>query len=88
MNPFSEIGKNFAINHNVSFNVYDAITHKLKRHHEGHNAVTNSMLTGIGHYLLGDGTLNQGWDMLHMWIPKYISSSCSFLLLIFCTFNR
>ena len=58
MNPFSEIGKNFAINHNVSFNVYDAITHKLKRHHEGHNAVTNSMLMGIGHYLLGDGTLN------------------------------
>lgn len=73
MNPFSEIGKNFAINHNVSFNVYDAITHKLKRHHEGHNAVTNSMLMGIGHYLLGDGTLNQGWDMLHMWVPKYIS---------------
>lgn len=73
MNPFSEIGKNFAINHNVSFNVYDAITHKLKRHHEGHNAVTNSMLMGIGHYLLGDGTLNQGWDMLHTWIPKYIS---------------
>lgn len=73
MNPFSEIGKNFAINHNVSFNVYDAITHKLKRHHEGHNATTNSMLMGIGHYLLGDGTLNQGWDMLNMWVPRYIS---------------
>ena len=73
MNPFSEIGKNFAINHNVSFNVYDAITYKLKRHHEGHNATTNSMLMGIGHYLLGDGTLNQGWDMLHMWVPRYIS---------------
>lgn len=73
MNPFSEIGKNFAINHNVSFNVYDAITHKLKRHHEGHNATTNSMLMGIGHYLVGDGVLNQGWDMLHMWVPKFIS---------------
>jgi hypothetical protein len=73
MNPFSEIGKNFAINHNVAFNIYDAITHKLKRHYEGHNSVTNSMLTGIGHYLIGDGTLNQGWDMLHMWVPKYIS---------------
>ena len=73
MNPFSDIGKNFAINHNVSFNVYDAITNKLKRHHEGHNSVTNSMLMGIGHYLLGDGTLNQGWDMLHMWVPQYIS---------------
>lgn len=73
MNPFSDIGKNFAINHNVSFNVYDATTKELKRHYEGHNAVTHSMLLGIGHYLLGDGTLNQGWDMLHMWIPKYIS---------------
>ena len=73
MNLFSEIGKNFAINHNVAFNVYDAITHKLKRHYEGHNSVTNSMLTGIGHYLIGDGTLNQGWDMLRMWIPRYIS---------------
>ena len=73
MNPFSDIGKNFAINHNVSFNVYEATTKELKRHYEGHNAVTHSMLLGIGHYLLGDGTLNQGWDMLHMWIPKYIS---------------
>lgn len=73
MNPFSDIGKNFAINHNVSFNIYDAITHKLKRHYEGHNSVTHSMLLGIGHYLLGDGTLNQGWDMLHTWVPKYIS---------------
>lgn len=73
MNPFSDIGKNFAINNNVSFNVYDAITRKLKRHYEGHNSVTHSMLLGIGHYLLGDGTLNQGSDMLRMWIPKYIS---------------
>ena len=62
-----------SIKHNVSFNVYDEITGKLVQHHEGHNAATNSMLQGIAHYLLGDGVLNQGTDLLEQWIPRYIS---------------
>ena len=61
------------IKHNVTFNVYDEATGKLVSHHEGHNASTNSLLTGIGHYLTGDGILNQGTDLLSMYVPKYIS---------------
>lgn len=61
------------VKHNVTFNVYDEVTGKLVSHHEGHNASTNSLLMGIGHYLSGDGILNQGTDLLSMYIPKYIS---------------
>ncbi len=30
-------------------------------------------MTGIGHYLKGDGVLNQGYEMLSQFIPRYIS---------------
>lgn len=73
MNSFLDVAKNLSIQHNVSFNVYDNITGRLVQHHEGHNMATNSMLMGIGHYLLGDGVLNQGYEMLRQWVPKYIS---------------
>jgi hypothetical protein len=53
--------------------VYDEITGQLLQHHEGHNSATNSMLVGIGHYLMGDGVLNQGSAMLEHWVPQYIS---------------
>ena len=59
--------------HNVSFNVYDEVSHKLISKHEGHNMATNSMLTGVAHYLTGDGVLNQAWDLLRQWVPQYIS---------------
>ena len=61
------------VKHNVTFNVYDEATGKLVSHHEGHNASTNSLLTGIGHYLSGDGIFNQGTDLLSMYVPRYIS---------------
>lgn len=61
------------VKHNVTFNVYDEATGELVSHHEGHNASTNSLLTGIGHYLCGDGIFNQGTDLLSMYVPKYIS---------------
>lgn len=67
--PFRHI----AINHNVKFVVRDEMTNKVVSIHEGHNAATNSLLTGIAHYLTGDGVLNQGWHMLSSYIPKYIS---------------
>ena len=73
MNSALDIARNFSIRHNVSFNVYDEITGQLLHHHEGHNSATNSMLTGIGHYLIGDGVLNQGYELLSKWVPKYIS---------------
>lgn len=68
-----QCAKNLGIRHNVSFRVIDTITGKVVSEHRGHNAATNSMLTGIAHYLTGDGVLNQGYDMLSAYIPKYIS---------------
>lgn len=68
-----DTAKRIPFNHNVSIKVLDAFTGEVISSHTGHNAVTNSMLTGIGHYLTGDGILNQGWALLNSYIPKYIS---------------
>lgn len=65
--------KRMSIEHNVTFNVIDQETGKVVQTHEGHNAATNSLLTGIAHYLIGDGIYNQGYDLLSMYVPKYIS---------------
>ena len=65
--------KHIAMNHNVTFVVRDAVTHNVVSVHRGHNAATNSLLEGIGHYLTGDGILNQGWHLLSAYVPKYIS---------------
>ena len=61
------------ISHNVSIRVIDVISGKLVSEHTGHNASTNTLLTGIAHYLIGDGVLNQGYAMLDQYMPKYIS---------------
>lgn len=68
-----EIAKRLDLKQNVTIRVIEEATNKVVQEHVGHNAATNSMLTGIAHYLLGDGTLNQGSDMLTSWIPQYIS---------------
>lgn len=65
--------KRMSIEHNVTFKVLDATTDEVIQVHEGHNAATNSLLTGIGHYLMGDGVFNQAYDMLSRFVPKYIS---------------
>ena len=65
--------KQMAIEHNVTFNVIDIDTGKIVQSHEGHNAATNTLLTGIAHYLAGDGVYNQAYDMLSMYLPRYIS---------------
>ena len=65
--------KQMSIEHNVTFNVIDIETGKIVQTHEGHNAATNSLLTGIAHYLVGDGVYNQAYDMLSMYLPRYIS---------------
>ena len=65
--------KNIGIKHNVSLRVIDAYSGKVIQTHTGHNAATNSMLTGMGYYLIGNGVLNQGATLLSNYIPKYIS---------------
>lgn len=68
-----DIAKSLGFRHNLSFRVYDRATNRLVREYKGHNQGTNSLLTGIGHYLLGDGVLNQGYAMLSRFVPQYIS---------------
>lgn len=65
--------KQMSIEHNVTLNVIDVETGKIVQTHEGHNAATNSLLTGIAHYLVGDGVYNQAYDMLYEYVPRYIS---------------
>lgn len=65
--------RHITMNHNVTIVVRDAATMEIKTAHVGHNAATNGLLTGIAHYLTGDGILNQGWHMLSNYVPKYIS---------------
>lgn len=68
-----EIVKRLDFKQNVTIRVIDEPTGKVVQEHVGHNAATNSLLTGIAHYLIGDGVLNQAGDMLSSWVPQYIS---------------
>lgn len=68
-----QFGRNMRIDHNVQFRVFDRASGALVKTYEGHNQATNTMLTGIAHYLQGDGILNQGIATLGMFVPKYIS---------------
>ena len=61
------------IRHNVSLRVIDSRTGKVVQTHTGHNSATNTLVTGIAHYLTGDGVLNQGYHMLSQYVPRYIS---------------
>ena len=70
---FLDILKRLDLKQNVTIRVIDEPTGKLVQEFVGHNAATNSMLTGIAHYLMGDGVLNQGTDTLSLWVPQYIS---------------
>ena len=65
--------RNIGLVHNVTLRVIDERTGKVVASHSGHNNATNSMLTGIGYYLTGQGVLNQGSALLSQFIPKYIS---------------
>lgn len=72
MNSIKQVAKSLGLQHNVSIRVIDEPTGQIVKEYVGHNASTNSLLTGIAHYLMGDGVLNQG-DILSMWVPRYIS---------------
>ena len=71
-NPL-DIIKRLDVKQNVTIRVIDEPTGKVVQEHIGHNAATNSLLTGIAHYLMGDGVLKQGGDTLSTWVPQYIS---------------
>lgn len=84
MNDILQISKNLGIRHNVSFRVIDQITGKVVQEHQGHNAATNSLLTGIAHYLVGDSSAHtdsyrmfqtdEGFrSTINDYIPRYIS---------------
>ena len=60
-NPL-DIIKRLDVKQNVTIRVIDEATGKVVQEHIGHNAATNSLLTGIAHYLMGDGVLNQSQD--------------------------
>ena len=68
-----DIVKRLDVKQNVIIRVMDEATGKVVQEYSGHNAATNSMLTGIAHYLIGDGVLNQGGDILSLWVPQYMS---------------
>ena len=68
-----DIIKRLDIKQNVTIRVIDEASGEVVQEHVGHNAATNSLLTGIAHYLMGDGVLNQGGDLLSAWVPQYIS---------------
>ena len=68
-----EGAKRLDMRHNVSFRVIDPVRGKVVQEIQGHNASTNSLLTGIARYLIGNGILNQGPDMLSHYIPRYMS---------------
>lgn len=72
MNPL-DIIKRLDVKQNVRIRVIDEATGKVVQEHVGHNAATNSLLTGIAHYLMGDGVLNQGSDTLSSWVPQFMS---------------
>lgn len=71
-NPL-DIIKRLDVKQNVTIRIIDEPTGKVVQEHVGHNAATNSLLTGIAHYLVGDGVLNQAGDLLSAWVPQYMS---------------
>ena len=69
----NNISKSLGVRYNVSIRVIDQFTGECVQEHIGHNAATNTLITGIGHYLIGDSVLNQGQYTLSDYVPKYIS---------------
>ena len=67
-----DIAKSLGITHNVCLRVIDEPTGKIVTEHVGHNAATNTLLTGIGQFLLG-GSVTGAGELLRNWIPQYIS---------------
>jgi hypothetical protein len=70
---FDAAAKNLGMKQNVLFRVLNPVNNKVLREYKGHNQATNSLLTGIAHYLRGDGVYNQSVYTMTNYIPAYIS---------------
>lgn len=74
-----EIAKSMGISQNVCIRVIDEATGKVVQEHSSHNSATNSLLFGIGQYLIGNFVptegfgLHPGYVTLSNFVPKYIS---------------
>lgn len=73
MSDVLSVARQLRIDHNVCIRVIDEETGTIVSEHTGHNAATNTMLIGIGKYLIGNSTVGQGWDAMRQYIPRYIS---------------
>ena len=71
-NGVLDVAKRLDMRHNVCIRVIDEPTGDVVSEHFGHNAATNTLLNGIGHFLAGEGLMGQG-EILSSWIPQYIS---------------
>lgn len=69
----TQILKDTGVKNNVTIRVLESGSNRVVSEHVGHNCATNTLLTGLAHYLTGDGILNQGAYMLNHFIPRYIS---------------
>lgn len=65
--------KKIGVQNNVIMRVLDERTGAVLSESIGHNSATHTLLLGVAHYLKGDGVLNQGYEMLSRYIPRYIS---------------
>ena len=50
--------KGLGLEQNVIIRVIDPASNEIVSEHIGHNNVTNTFLTGIAHYITGDGVFN------------------------------
>lgn len=72
MQGIVETARYLGMEHNVCIRVIDEPTGKVVSQHVGHNSATNTLLTGVGQFLLGGSTTGAG-ELLQQWIPQYIS---------------
>jgi len=72
MQGIFQTAKSLGMQHNVCLRIIDEPTGKIVAQHVGHNAATNTLITGVGQFLLGGSTTGAG-ELLQQWIPQYIS---------------
>jgi len=72
-NDITKISKKLGVRDNVCLRVVDLRTKKVVQEFIGHNTATSTILSGIVHFLAGDGILNQARFTLKDYIPQYMS---------------
>lgn len=68
-----QVAKNLGIRYNVCIRVIDEPTNAVVSEYIGHNAATNTLLTGIAHFLAGEMLSGQISSVVSQWVPQYIS---------------